>query len=252
MTDTDVYLYGIVPAGRRLPDGLDGVGSPPESLRLLTVGATSAVVSAAPAGLRARRRDLMAHQDLLLTLAADAPVLPMRFGSVAPDEGTVLEQLTAAEGPHLEALERVTGRHELNVKAAVVEDGMAALVREDPQVRRLRDTARRRPGYEASLRLGEAVAAGLDRRARQAAREVMAGLSALAVETAEGPEAPDSVRSTSFLVEADAQDAFRAGAELLATRHREAVQLRLTGPLPCYSFVATDTAAPAPAPAGAT
>jgi hypothetical protein len=245
MTDTDLYLYGIVRAGRRLPDGLGGVGAPPESLRLLTAGATSAVVSTAPSGLRARRRDLLAHQDLLLALAEDGPVLPMRFGSLAPDDDTVREQLTAGERDHLASLERVTGRHELNVKASVSEDGLAALVREDPQVRRLREAVRRRPGYEASVRLGEAVAAGLDHRARLAAREVLEDLAALAEETEEGPEAADCVRSTSFLVAAEAVERFRAAAERLATRHREAVQLRLTGPLPCYSFVATEAAATA-------
>lgn len=243
MTGTDLYLYGIVRAGHRLPEGAGGVGRPPETLRLVTAGATSAVVSPAPSGLRARRRDLLAHQDLLLALAGDGPVLPMRFGSVAADEETVTEQLNTAEDTHLRALELVEGRRELNVKASVAEDGLAALVREDPQVRRLRDAVRRRPGYEASIRLGEAVAAGLERRARQAAREVRADLSAFAVETADGPEAGDCVRSTSFLVDADAQDAFTAAAERLATRHREAVQLRITGPLPCYSFVGTESAA---------
>lgn len=243
MTDTDLYLYGIVGTGRRLPDGLAGVGRPPETLRLLPCGATSAVVSAAPDGLRARRRDLMAHQDLLLALAEDGPVLPMRFGSVAPGEEAVRQQLAAEEDSHLRALERVAGRHELNVKVSVAEDGLAALVREDAQVRRLRDAVRRRPAYEANIRLGEAVAAGLERRARQAATEVAADLSPLAAETADGPEAGDCVRSTSFLVDADAQAAFRTAVERLANRHRDAARLRITGPLPCYSFVSPEQAA---------
>jgi len=255
MAETDVYLYGVVRADRRLPAALGGVGSPPEELRLVAARSTAAVVSAVPPALRARRRDLLAHQDLLLALASGGrPVLPMRFGSVAPDERTIRDQLAAAESSHLESLERVAGRHEMNVKAAVAEDGLAALVREDPQVRRLRDELRRRPGYEANIRLGEAVAAGLDRRARHAAREVMDDLAALAVESAEGPATADCVRSTSFLVDAKRQDAFHAAAERLATRHRDALVLKVTGPLPCYSFVAEETVAAASAsaaPAGA-
>lgn len=253
MTDTDLYLYGVVRTGHRLPDALAGVGRPPETLRLLACGATSAVVSAAPDGLRARRRDLLAHQEVLLALAAGGPVLPMRFGSVAPGEDTVREQLTAAEDGHLRALERIAGRRELNVKVSVTEDGLGALLREDAQVRRLREAVRRRPGYEANVRLGEAVAAGLERRARQAAADVAAELSALASGTADGPATGDCVRSTSFLVDAEATDTFRAAVERLAHRHREAAVLRLTGPLPCYSFVAAEPAvgAGAPAPVGA-
>lgn len=250
MGEADLYLYGVVHAGRRLPAALGGVGSPPEELRLVTVGATAAVISAAPAGLRARRRDLLAHQDLLLALAAGGrPVLPMRFGSVAPDEQTVRDQLAASAAVHRESLERVAGRFEMNVQADVAEDGLTALLREDAQVRRLRDEVRRRPGYEANLRLGEAVAAGLDRRARHAAREVMDDLAALAVESADCPAGAGCVRSTSFLVDAKRQDAFRAAADRLAVRHQVALGLKLTGPLPCYSFVAAEPAA-SPAPTG--
>lgn len=251
MTDTDLYLYGVVRAGHRLPDGLTGVGRPPGTPWLLTAGATSAVVSAAPDDLRARRRDLLAHQDLLLALAREGPVLPMRFASVAPGGATVREQLAACEDDHVEALERVAGRHELNVKASVAEEGMAALVREDPRVRRLREAVRRGPGYEANIRLGEAVAAGLERRARQAAAEVVADLSVLAVEALDGPEAGDCVRSTSFLVDESAQAAFRTAAEQLANRHRASVRLRVTGPLPCYSFVAAEPVVGPAAPVGA-
>ncbi|THA26067.1 GvpL/GvpF family gas vesicle protein [Streptomyces sp. RKND-216] len=246
MDGTGLYLYGVVRPGRRLPAALCGVGAPPGELRLVTARSTAAVVSDAPAGLRARRRDLPAHWDLLLALASGGrPVLPMGFGSVAPDEQTVRERLAAAEPWHLESLERVAGRLELNVKAAVSDDGLEALMREDPQVRRLRDELHRDPGYVASIRLGETVAAGLGRRARHAAREVMDDLAALAVASAEGPAAPDSVRSTSFLVDARRQDAFRAVAERLAARHRDAVVLRVSGPLPCYSFVTREAPAPA-------
>jgi hypothetical protein len=250
VTGTDLYLYGIVRTGHRLPEGLAGVGRPPETLRLLTSGDVTAVVSAAPHGLRARRRDLLAHQDLLLALADDGPVLPMRFGCVAPDRETVREQLSAAGESHLRALDQVAGRHELNVKASVAEEGMAALIREDPRLRRLRDAVRRSPGYEASLRLGEAVATGLERRARQAAAQVVDDLSAHAVVTVDGPEGGDYVRNTSFLVDVDAGPSFRAAAERLANRHTEALRLRITGPLPCYSFVPTEPGVGTAAPVG--
>ncbi|EST32188.1 hypothetical protein N566_20215 [Streptomycetaceae bacterium MP113-05] len=221
MGDTDLYLYGVVHAGRRLPAALGGVGSPPGELRLVTTGAIAAVVSAAPAVLHARRRDLLAHRDLLLALAAAGrPVLPMRFGSVAPDEATVRQQLAASAAAHRESLERVAGRFEMNVRVDVAQDGAA------------------------DVRLGESVAAGLNRRARHAAREVTDDLAALAVESAGCPAGNDCVRSTSFLVDAKRQDAFRAAADRLAARHQGAVVLRVTGPLPCYSFVTEDPVTP--------
>lgn len=247
MAPTDLYVYGIIRSGQRLPAARCGLGTPPAALRLVPAGMIAAVVSAASDSLRARRRDLLAHQDLLLELSADGPVLPMRFGMVASGESTVRDELAAAEQAHVNALDRCEGRIELNVKALPVEDSLAAVVREDGTVRRLRDQLRQRPGYEASLRLGEAVAAALTARATAAATAVHAELLPLAVESQAGPDVTGCVRNTSFLVGRETEGGFRDTLDRLARLHRGSVELRLTGPLPCYSFVAAPTAVRAPA-----
>ncbi|GAA2450352.1 GvpL/GvpF family gas vesicle protein [Streptomyces macrosporus] len=244
MTVPGVYVYGVVRSDHPEPTGRPGVGSPPRPVRTLRTSGLAAVVSDAPEGLRARRRDLMAHQNLLLTLAADGPVLPMRFGVVAPDEDSLARRLEPPES-RLAALERLEGRVEMNLKAMPAEDALEELVREDARVRRLREAARRAPGYEASVRLGEAVAAGLDRRAREAARRVVDDLSALADATAHGSRTPGCVANVSFLVPRVRLGRFADAVEELAVRHRHRVVLRPTGPLPCYSFV-DDATAPRP------
>ena len=50
-------------------------------------------------GLRAKRRDLMAHQEPAPDAGEDGPVLPMRFGMVAPDEATVRRAVAVAPKP---------------------------------------------------------------------------------------------------------------------------------------------------------
>ncbi|GDY62153.1 hypothetical protein SAV14893_015460 [Streptomyces avermitilis] len=177
MTAEGVYVYAIVRAGRPLPTGAGGVGSPAAPLRTIRQGRLAAVVSEAPPKLRARRRDLLAHQELLLRLSAEGPVLPMRFGMVAPDEETVRGRLAADEADHVAALERLSDGVEINVKALPAQNALADLVAEDKKVRRLRDEARRRPGYEASLRLGEAVTTALQSRAAEAGRRILRELT---------------------------------------------------------------------------
>ncbi|BBA95419.1 putative gas vesicle synthesis protein [Actinacidiphila reveromycinica] len=230
------YVYAVTGADVSLPRGVHGIGDPPARLRALVAGRLAAVVSAAPPRLRAYRRDLQAHQNALLALADGGPVLPARFGVVAEDEDAVVARLrTEAEG-YGAALARVAGRVELNLKVSPVESGLADLVREDAEVRRLREEARRRPGYDTSVRLGEVVAAGLRRRAEAVAREAVAALTALADETRPGPDVPGCVLNTSFLVAADRADGCRTAVDALAGRHAASAGLRLTGPLPCYSF----------------
>ncbi|WP_405756893.1 GvpL/GvpF family gas vesicle protein [Streptomyces sp. NBC_01420] len=249
MTADGVYVYAITRAGTALPEGQGGVGGPPARLRSVRQGRLAAVVSDAPPDLRARRRDLLAHQDLLMRLMDEGPVLPMRFGTVAPGDDAVLRQLAADESGHAAALKRLAGCHEINLKALAAEDALADVVAEDGTVRRLRDAARRRPGYEASLRLGEAVAAALARRASDAGRRVLRELTPRARAVAAGPEVQGCALNVSFLVERDAGDAFLAEAHRFAGANRGHVELRLAGPLPCYSFVAAE-ARPVPVGGG--
>ncbi|MFF1595576.1 GvpL/GvpF family gas vesicle protein [Streptomyces sp. NPDC058286] len=110
-----VYVYAIVRAAVTPPSDAFGVGSPPAPLWSIRRGQIAAVVSEAPPKLRARRRDLLAHQDLLQRLAEDGPVLPMRFGMVAPDEESVRRQLAGAGRDHIADLERLSGGVEVNM-----------------------------------------------------------------------------------------------------------------------------------------
>lgn len=233
-----VYVYGIVRAGHVLPEGCLGVGAPPAAPWLLPAGRLAAVVSEAPDRLRARRRDLLSHQEVLLTLAEDGPVLPMRFGVVSPGESAVAAQLAAAEDSHLSTLSRLDGHLEMNVKVFPTEDGLADLLREDTRLQRLRAAVRRRPDYESSVRLGEAVAAGLQRWARAVAARALRVLAPLAAATAVGPEVPGCVTNTSFLVARSTTDRFRAAGERCAAEAQGRAELRVTGPLPAFSFVA--------------
>ena len=241
MTTAGPYVYGIVACEHRVPTELRGVGRPPADLELLPVGATAAVVSAAPVPLRARRRDLLAHQEVLLTLALDGPVLPMRFGMLAPDAEAVRRQLEAGHERNLRVLDRLAGRVEMNLKALPATDALAALIAEEPRIRQLRDAAHRRPGYEANVRLGEAVVHTLARRAAGAAQEVVPELAALAVARSTGPHVAGTVLNVSFLVDRRDVVSFRAAVDRLSARYRDRVELRVAGPLPCYSFADTDT-----------
>ncbi|MFJ3705254.1 MULTISPECIES: GvpL/GvpF family gas vesicle protein [Streptomyces] len=239
MTGKGVYVYAIIPVGEKLPADVAGVGSPPGVLRLVDEGQVAAVVSDAPPQLRARRRDLMAHQESLLRLTDMGPVLPMRFGAVAPDDESVRAQLAGSQAEHLAALSRLDGGVEFNLKALPAQDALAAVVSEEKNVRRLRESVRRRPGYEANVRLGEAVAAALSRRAAEAGKKILHKLTPLARETAAGPDVHGCALNVSFLIDRSRSGAFRTTVQRFADAHRDHVELRVAGPLPCYSFVSS-------------
>ncbi|TXS38420.1 GvpL/GvpF family gas vesicle protein [Streptomyces sp. OR43] len=240
MAADGVYVYAIVRAGTGLPKNTGGVGAPPAAVRTIRQGALDAVISDAPPQLRARRRDLLAHQELLMRLADEGPVLPMRFGMVAPDERTVIEQLAVDEAGHAHVLDRLEGCFEINVKAFPAQNALAALVAEEESVRRLRESVRRNPGYEASVRLGEAIAAALTRRAAAAGQQLHRELAPRARAAAPGPAVSGCALNMSFLVNRTESDGFLSEAQNFAKAHQEHAEIRLAGPLPCYSFVSAD------------
>lgn len=179
----------------------------------------------------------MAHQELLLRLSDSGPVLPMRFGVIAPDEDSLRHSLGGSQSEHLATLAHLAGGGEFNLKALPARDALAAVVAEDKTVRRLREEVRRRPGYEANVRLGEAVAAALSRRASEAGTKLVRELTSTARATAPGPEVHGCVLNVSFLVDRSDSDTFGATVRRFADAHRQRVDIRVAGPLPCYSFV---------------
>ncbi|MFD4260139.1 GvpL/GvpF family gas vesicle protein [Streptomyces sp. NPDC058534] len=229
-----LYVYGITPAGVRAPrsPGVDGA-----PVRLLSDSGLCAAVSDAPARLLPRRRDLLAHQAVLDELAAQGPLLPMRFAVLSPRTDTLLAQLRADSVHLAQQLDEVRGCVELNVKGTVVPGHFADLVRRDESLRSMALRTRRRPDYEANVRLGEALALGVRREARRAAREILDRLTPLAVRTTGGTTDGEQVLSASFLLRAGDERRFREAVDAGARACGDRLALSVTGPLPCYSFV---------------
>uniref|UniRef100_UPI0034DE6AA0 GvpL/GvpF family gas vesicle protein n=1 Tax=Streptomyces flavofungini TaxID=68200 RepID=UPI0034DE6AA0 len=113
------YVYGIASSAHpALPDGMEGIGKPACTVRILRNGDLAAIVSDAPEDLKPKRRDLLAHQNVLSEAGAAGAVLPMRFGSLAPDDETVVSVLGERADHYGERLHALDGKVEYNVKAS--------------------------------------------------------------------------------------------------------------------------------------
>ncbi|KUN61255.1 gas vesicle protein [Streptomyces canus] len=242
------YVYGITAASHpALPEGLGGVGVPALPVRVLTEGDLAAIVSDAPEGLRPKRRDLLAHQNVLSEAGAGGCILPMRFGSVAPDDGTVTGVLAERQEHYKERLRTLDGKVEYNVKATHDEEAVLHRVMSDnPEVRAEAEANRRAGGgsYDERLRLGEMVVAAVKAREAEDAGEVQRALEPVADAISVGPESSGWLANVSFLVERDAAASFLEAVDQLRKDHPH-LDLRVNGPLPPYSFVDPGPAEPA-------
>lgn len=248
----NTYVYGIVARSHpALPEDLTGVGDPPRPVRLLAEGELAAVVSDAPEDLRPKRRELLAHQNVLAEAGAGGCVLPMRFGSVAQDDRSVTDVLAERSGHYAERLAALEGKAEYNVKAAHIEEAVLRLVlSENADLREFAEAQRQSGGsYEERLRLGEMIADAVKARETVDAADLQKAIEDLSSDTAAGPESTGWLSNVSVLVDRDSAAGFQAAVEELR-QERPHLDVRVNGPLPPYSFVEPGPAEPAAAAGG--
>ncbi|MFI6851448.1 GvpL/GvpF family gas vesicle protein [Streptomyces sp. NPDC050416] len=234
------YVYGIAASSHPgLPEGMGGVGDPPRPVRILREGDLAAVVSEAPEGLRPKRKDLLAHQNVLSEAGAAGCVLPMRFGSVAPDDNSITAVLAERAEHYKERLRALDGRVEYNVKANHVEEAVLhQVMAENPEIRGLAEANRQAGGgsYDDKIRLGEMVAAAVKAREGEDAAALQRFLEPSADAVSVGPESTGWLANVSFLVDRKSAENFLAAVEE-ARKELPHLEVRINGPLPPYSFV---------------
>jgi hypothetical protein len=236
------YVYGVGWAssvGRQAEHGVEGAAVEPivyEELAALTSALSSTTI-------RARRRDLTSHADVLAEAFASGAVLPLRFGTVFERSEAVIDELLAPRYDELVSLlERFDGLVELRVSAFYREDAvLREIVESDGRVARLREQTRTLPAdatYGRRLELGEVVAARLAALASFDERRLLEELQPLAVDVVvEERLAEVQVLRASFLVEGRRIGGFDRVLEAFAKRESERMQVKEIGPLPPHSFV---------------
>ncbi|AJP04659.1 gas vesicle protein [Streptomyces cyaneogriseus subsp. noncyanogenus] len=247
------YVYGITASTHpSLPEGMGGVGDPPRPVRILREGELAAVVSDAPEGLRPKRKDLLAHQNVLSETGAAGCVLPMRFGSVAADDEAVTGVLAERAEHYRERLRTLDGRVEYNIKANHVEEAVLHhVMAESPEIRALAEANRKAGGgsYEDKIRLGEMVAQAVKAREAEDAAALQRVLEPAAEAVSTGPDSTGWLANVSFLVDRGSAETFLAAVEQ-ARKELPHLEVRVNGPLPPYSFVEPGPAEPAATAAG--
>jgi Gas vesicle synthesis protein GvpL/GvpF len=244
-----VYVYGVVAAADAASISHTGVeGSP---VRTVSEGDLAALVSDVAGGALAAAREVRAHWRVLEAVSAQATILPVRFGTVMEDDDAIRTQLLAANGERLSALlQELVGRVQVSVKGNYRQDELLrGVVAASPTVAALRKRIENLPddaAYYERIRLGELVAAEVERRREDDAARALARLEPLAVAArSEGVGTPDAAFNLAFLVERERLDEFSATVTALIDELGDRVAVRYVGPLAPYSFADVELVAEA-------
>jgi Gas vesicle synthesis protein GvpL/GvpF len=245
-TATGWYVYGVA----EQQDGLEAIAHVVGRGRLAALVAEVPLDEYGEETLRERLNDrawledkARAHEEVLQAVAAIAPVVPLRFGTIYDDLADV-ERLLDTRGPSFESvLERVRGCVELGVKAWAEPSRLAAAIAghepagEEPSGR----------AYLQRRQREQRLAAEVAARSAELAEDAHRRLLAAAVDgVASRPQSRElsgrdepMILNGAYLV-ATGDDALRAEVERLAVEHEPlGVTYEVTGPWPPHNFVET-------------
>jgi hypothetical protein len=234
-----LHVYGVVSAAAPLPGGLRGRRETP--VRLVSHGDLAAVVSEVDADARIRRDDLLAHARVLESLVESSTVLPMRFGVIVDtDQGVARNVLEPGESRLTALLHSFDGLIQLMVKAYHDQDqALKHLLRERSDLRVLRDQTSEGPAfYPAQVRLGEAIAAGLEALVTSDAEMLHDQLTGIAERMVLGDvTGGNQVLNAALLVQRSARTRTDEAIARLSRTLPDRLRLRYIGPQPPYSFI---------------
>jgi hypothetical protein len=237
VSDVLLHVYGVVESSARLPAELTGRGDQP--VRQVGDDALAVLVTEIADDARVGRDDLLAHAHLLEAVAADATVIPTRFGVLVPDEETVRREFLGSQREHLlDLLRAFQGCIQVTVHATYEEDAaLREVLRRDPALAELRDAAAG-ADTEAQVRLGEAVAGALAALREGAADMVVDWLRPYALATAVNEvRGAYDVANVSLLVRRSDRTRVDAAVGDLDRQLRGEMMLRYVGPQPPYAFL---------------
>jgi len=244
---TVLYVYGLVEDADAMTgasaDLCLGQGIGAGDVRLMPAGRLTALVSdLVPGPVAQTRRNMIAHTSVLERAIARTDVLPVRFGTIAPDAATLVRCVAANDDSFRAAFRDISGRVELGLKASW-RDGVVygEIVAADEELCRLRDRLQKLPAsetYYERVELGRRVEAALSVRRAAETAAILTELAPLAEREAELHNLDnDMILNRAFLVRRENEALFDSRLQAVAERCAARISFRYVGPMPPYSFV---------------
>jgi hypothetical protein len=245
---TGVYVYGILPGDIELTSDMTGVGDPPGQVRVVRSGDLTALVSEVDtSGPLGSPDDLAAHKEILDASAADAPVLPMRFGGVVASEDAVTRELLDEHHDEFAgALAELDGKAQYVVKGRYVGNViLAEVLSENKRAARLRDEIRGADSdatREVRIQLGEIINDAVTLKREKDTRTLGKAMADhCEASLVRDPTHELDAVHVAFLVQVDQEKEIERVVKDLGEQWDGRVELRLLGPMAAYDFIAATT-----------
>ena len=242
-----IYLYGLYEgAADNLHAAVCDLNGLQGALEIVTVGAWSLVFSDHDEEeVLPKRRNMLAHTQVLERMISVGSVLPARFGLVAETSTHAVELITAQSSLVAAEFDRIRDHVELGVRISFDRaTALEATLRSDKALQAERDalTQKGAEAHYAIADFGGRLADHLDRRRGMAQRAMLEALKPHVQDhVLRKPEEDTEVLRAEYLLKAEEQDAFvacvDAAAKALDFAPGADADIKIIGPVPMYNFV---------------
>ena len=238
------YLYAIAACPEPRQFAAHAIGGRGDVVRTINYRRLAAVVSDFPdIEYENSRRNMMAHTLVLEEVMAQFTLLPVRFGTIAPDAGSVTTRLLAPRYEEFTGLlEQMRDRIELGLKAFWHEGAaLAETVRDTETVRRMRAALVGRAAeetYYERIRLGEEIAKALALKRTRDEEAILSRIKPLVHKTRTNKIVGERmVVNAAFLVDRRNGRGVDDAVRKLDQEFSDRFMFKYVGPVPPYNFV---------------
>ncbi len=248
------YVYAIIPTGDDVIFDVAGVDDEQDEVYTVPHRDLAAVVSASPlADYRGLKRNeavryLVPHQRVVEAVMQDFPVLPVKFGTVLPDEAVVHRLLAQGDTLLRTTLEKFSGLVQMEVVVLWELQQVFQEIGQEEHIAQLKAQVAGRPSEETMIErvaIGQMVQASLERRRASLRDYLVHWLREVALDLVVNPLMDDSmVINVALLVDEAGQEALDRKLELLDEEFEGQLHFRCVGPLPPYNFATLEVKVP--------
>ncbi len=251
---THRYVYAVIPSGEQGIFDVGGVGDNHDEVYSIPNRNVAAIVSASPlADYRGLKREqavryLVAHQRVVETVMHDFSVLPVKFGTVLPDETWVHRLLAQGETLFRTTLEQIADRVQMEVVVLWNLQKVFQEIGQEAHIAQLKQEIAGRPAEETLVErvaVGQMAQAALEQRRAALRACVVYPLRELALDLVLNPSMDDSmVANVALLLDQAGQEALDRQLDILDQEFEGRLLFRRVGPLPPYSFATVEIQVP--------
>jgi hypothetical protein len=225
-----LHVYGVIRASHRDPSA--------EGVRLVQDHELIAVAREIDDDALLNDDDVRSYLNVLIDLLPGGPVVPVQFGTVAPDEDAVREEILQNTGEQLaRCLDRLEGMVELRVRIeANPEAEIEKLLEVSPDLKRVVHAHSHDETLDFRVKLGRHTSLQLAERRDELSDHVLSRLSINAEAHAFLATSSVTELYQAYLVRADKVSDFDGAVSALREELGDTYEVEYVGPLPAFDF----------------